>query len=130
MHGVGGDLHRNIGGETLRGRGDESEVGLTPLSTRGGGVHHQPGGLGFHRHIGEHELHALVVGDRAAELLAVLGVRDRRIQCTLGDTDRLRADGGPGVVKGGQCGLEPGTGFADDAVARNTAVLEVQLGGG
>ena len=37
--------------------------------------------------------------DRLAELLAVLGVGDRRVQRALRDADRLRADRRAGVVE-------------------------------
>jgi hypothetical protein len=40
----------------------------------------QPRRLHLHRHVGQHELHALEAADRLAELLAVLGVGDRSRQ--------------------------------------------------
>src|SRR6201999_1043658 len=70
------------------------------------------------------------IGDRLAELLALLDICDRRIERALRDAHRLRADRRPGVVQGGERGLESGTRITDDAVRRNAAVLEVQLGGG
>ncbi|AMT73364.1 hypothetical protein ABG82_26970 [Mycobacteroides immunogenum] len=63
------------------------------------------------------------------ELLALLRVGDCLVQRALRDTDSLGADGRSCVFKGGQCVLEPGAGFTDDAVAGDSAVLEVQPGG-
>ena len=73
--------------------------GLAALGAGGGGVDHQPRGLDLHRHVGEHELHALEVGDRLAELLALLDVGDRRVERALRDADGLRADRRAGVVE-------------------------------
>ncbi len=64
-----------------------------------------------------------------AELLAVLGVGDRGVQRALGDAHGLGADRRAGVIQRGQRGLETGARLADDPIARNAAVLEVQLGG-
>ena len=106
------------------------EVLLAALGAGRGGVHHQPRRLDLHRHVGEHELDGLEARYRLAELLAVLGVGDRGVQRALRDADRLRADGGAGVVEGLQRGLQTGAGLADDPVAGDVAVLEIQLGGG
>ena len=103
------------------------EIRLAALGAGGGGVHHQPGRFDLHRHVGEHELHTLEVADRLAELLAVLGVGDRGVQRALRDADGLRADRRAGVVQRRQRGLEAGARLADDPVARDAAVLEVQL---
>ena len=63
------------------------------LLPRGGGdVDQVPGGLDLHLHVGEHELHALEVGDALPELPAVLDVGDRGVERALGDADGLRAD--------------------------------------
>src|SRR5699024_4059233 len=83
LHRVGGDLHRHVRGVRLGGGGHEAELlatgGGAPLGVGGGGVDHQPGGLHLHLHVGQHELRALEVRDRPAELLALLGVPDRRV---------------------------------------------------
>ena len=82
------------------------------------------GGLDLHRHVGEHELHALELGDRLAELLALPRVADGVVKRPLGDAERLRGDRDPGVVEGGDGGLEPGSLRADHAVGRDAGVLE------
>ena len=71
---VGGDLHGDVGGEALGGRAEEGQVGVAALGLGGGDVDHLARGLELHRHVGEHELDALEVGDVLAELLALLDV--------------------------------------------------------
>ena len=94
------------------------ERGLAAFGARRGRVHHQPGGLDLHRHVGQHELHALEIADRLAELLALLGVCDRRVERALRDADGLRTDRRARVIQRRQRGLEAGARLADDPVAR------------
>ena len=103
---------------------------LAAFGARRRRVDHQPGRLDLHRHVGQHELHTLELADALVKLLALLGICDRSVQCALRDAHRLRADGRAGVVQRRQRGLEPGAGLADDPVAGDAAVLEVQLRGG
>ena len=86
-----------------------------------------PGRLDLGAHVGEHELHALKLPDRLAELLAVFDIGHSRVECALRDAQRLRPDRRPRVVEGAQRGLEAGTRLADDPVGRDRAVLEVDL---
>jgi len=51
-----------------------------------------PGGVDLHRHVGEHELEALEVGDRVPELLALLHVLHRQVERALREPERLRTD--------------------------------------
>ena len=65
---------------------------LLPI-LRGGGLqrqHPRRGELG--RHVGQHPLDRLVVGDRLTELLALLRVGDRLVERRLADAERLRRD--------------------------------------
>ena len=71
LHAVGGDFHRHVTGEALGGGAEEGEVVGLALGARGSGVDELAGGLELHAHVGEHELHALEVGDGAAELAAI-----------------------------------------------------------
>ncbi len=64
-------------------------------TARGGRVGQLAGGLGLAGHVGQHELDALEVGDALAELLAVGGVGDRRVERALRDAHRLRGDREP-----------------------------------
>ena len=49
-------------------------------------------GVDLHGHVGELELHRLEVGDRPAELLALLRVRDREVEGALREPDGHRGD--------------------------------------
>jgi hypothetical protein len=60
-----------------------------------------------HRHVGEHELHALEIGDRLLELLALLRIGDRRVERALREADALRADRRPVQVERAQRGRKP-----------------------
>ncbi|KNB54348.1 hypothetical protein AC230_00205 [Streptomyces caatingaensis] len=66
---VGGDLHGGVGGVALGGGAEEGQVAVGALGLGGGRVGQLPGRLQLHRHVGEHELDALEVADRPAELL-------------------------------------------------------------
>ncbi len=75
LHRVGGDLHGHVRGEALARRGHERQV-RGPLARHGPlgpgrrGVGELPGRLDLHGHVGQHELHALELGDGLAELPA------------------------------------------------------------
>jgi len=128
LHGIGGHLHRHVGGEALAGCGQDTDI---PAALRGrcGDVDQVPSRFDLHCHVREHELHALELPDRLTELLTFLDITDRRIECALRDADRLSADRRPGLVQGLQRGLEAGPGLTDDPVGRNGAVGEVDLAG-
>ncbi|MDT5131151.1 MAG: hypothetical protein QOE41_462 [Mycobacterium sp.] len=51
LHGVGGDLHRDVGGKALRGRRDEAQPWFATPSAGGRGLNHQPRSLHLHRHV-------------------------------------------------------------------------------
>ena len=95
----------------------------------GGDVGQLAGRLELHGHVGEHELQALELGDRLAELLALLDVAERVVQRALGDADGLRGDGDAGVVQGPHRDLEAGALRADHPVAGDADVVEVELAG-
>src|SRR6266516_6462086 len=76
---VRGYLHRRIGREAFARRGEEGEIGdLRALHgtvrSRRRRVGELPGRFELHPHVGQHELHALEIGDLAAELLALLHI--------------------------------------------------------
>src|SRR5690349_3321875 len=60
----------------------------------------QAGRVDLHLHVGERERDRLVLDDRAAELGALLRVRERVLVGGAGDADRLRADARPGRLEG------------------------------
>jgi hypothetical protein len=88
-----------------------------------------PCGLQLHRHVGEHELDALELGDRLAELLALLDIAGGVVERALGDAQRLGGDGDPGVVEGLHRRGEAGALLADHAVGGDADVVEVDLAG-
>ena len=85
------------------------------------------GGLDLHGHVGEHELDALEVGDRLAELLALLDVALGVVEGALRDAEGLGRDRDAGVVQGLHRRGEAGALLADHAVGRDANVVEVDL---
>src|SRR4051812_44212899 len=129
LDGIGRDLHRDIGGVALGGRSEEGEILVAALRLGCRDVDHLARSLQLHRHVGDHELDPLEVGDALTELLALLDVGDRLVERALRDPDGLRADGDARVVEGAQGDLEPVADLADDAVAGQADIVEVQLAG-
>src|SRR5438093_2969101 len=76
LHGVGGRAHGGVGGEALGHGRLQRGAGDAVIDQRGGVMHHEPRAVHLHRHVGQHELHALEVGDGAVELPPLLGVLD------------------------------------------------------
>ena len=78
LHRLGGDAHRRVGGLHLRHRGELGQPRVV-LVDRGRGLEGQrPRGGDVGLHVGELELHALVVDQRLAERLAAGRVVDAR----------------------------------------------------
>ena len=73
-------------------------VVVAALALRGCDVDHLPGDLELHRHVGEHELQALEVGDGLTELLAVLGISQRPVQRFLRAWSTVSAKRNPAVM--------------------------------
>src|SRR6185437_16213722 len=131
---IGGDVHGHVGREALGRRGEEGQVaaavpGHGPLGPGRRRVGELPGRLDPHRRVGQHELDALELGHRLAELAALLDVPGGVVQRALGDAQCLRGDRDPGVVQGGQGGAEPAALRADHPVRWDGTVVEVQLPG-
>ena len=95
MDGVGGDTHGRVRGEGFGGCSQVRQipVGVAGVNRRARLIDQGARGLGANRHIGQHELQPLQIGDRPAEGLATLHVVAREINRRLGDADRLGADG-------------------------------------
>ena len=81
------------------------------------------------RHARELELHALEVGDRLAELLALLDVANRVIERALGEADHLRADADAPFVERFDRDLVALADLAEHLRLRHDAVFEQQLAG-
>ena len=100
------------------------------VEQRARAVHEQAGRVDGGRHVGEHELQALEVGDLAAELLALLHVAGREVERALRDTERLRADERPGTVERAHRVREPLALLADQVLGRHHALVEHDLARG
>jgi len=94
-----------------------------------GAVREQPGGIQLDRHVGEHELDALVARYLDAELLALLCVPDRRVVRRLRDAHCLGGDGDPARIDGLERDAEPLSFLAQQVLRRDPAVVEHEFGG-
>ena len=72
-------------------------------------------------------LHGLELGDRLAELLALLRVGDGVLERALGEADHLRADADAALVQRFDRDLVSLSDLAEDVGARHAAVLQDQL---
>src|ERR1700684_2599186 len=80
-----------LGGEQLRH--PRLQVGaLAGVLHRRRAAHEQPRRVDLRRHVGELELDRLVLGDRLAERLALLGVFERQLERALGEAGGARGD--------------------------------------
>jgi hypothetical protein len=102
---------------------------LARISQARGVVDHQPRRLDVDGHARQLELDALEVGNRLAELLALLGVFDGVIERALRQADHLRANPDAPLVQGFDGDLVALAGLAEDAVLRHQTVFEQQLAG-
>ncbi len=69
------------------------------------------------------------VGERLAELLALLGVGERLLESALGDADRLGRDADAAAVERRHGDLEALAVLAQALAGRDAHVVESQLGG-
>src|ERR1035438_2219227 len=77
---VGRDLHRRIRCEQLRDRGEVTDVRALVVDELRCPVHHRPRRRSLGLHVRDHELDALELGDRLAELLALPGISHRVVE--------------------------------------------------
>ena len=102
-----------------------------PASRKSRGVvDQQARGFDLGGHLREFELHALEVGDRLAELLALLGVGDGVIERALREAGHLRADGDAAFVQSLDRDLVALADFAEHVGGGDAAVVENQLASG
>src|SRR5690606_10956829 len=124
-----------LGGEPLSDRG-RIELGhgrlreerLAGVLEPGRVVDEEPCGLEFRPHLGELELDALELGDRLAELFALLDVAERVVKGALREADHLRADGDPALVQRFDRDLVSLSDLAEDVLLGDDAVVHDQLG--
>jgi hypothetical protein len=80
------------------------------------------------RHVGKAEGHRLVIDDRAAELLALLRVPDRRVQCRPRQPRGPGADEDPGGVEGAHEAVEALPFTAEAVLHRHPHPVQEDLG--
>jgi hypothetical protein len=124
------DLHGGVAGPHRRaGRvvlGDRRLLGgLLPLVLHPGGPpDEQAGRVQLGRHVGQHVLNGLEVGDRLSELDPILGVALGRLERGPADADRPGPDADPPLVEDLQ-GVEEASVYLPDALlVRNLDLFE------
>ena len=85
--------------------------------------------LDLRRHLGEAELHRLVLEDRLAEGDALLRIRERRVERGARHADRLRADADAPAFEARERDLQALAFLAEQVRGRDAAVLEHDLRG-
>src|SRR5882757_5652689 len=125
LYRVGRHLHRRVAGEALEHRrlGREA-VPLFAVGHAGAVVEHAACRLGLHLHVGQHELDALELGNRLAELLAFAAIGDRGVDGALRQADRDRADRRPVEVEDAHAGLEGLALGTDHVLGRDAHIVE------
>ena len=105
LHGVVGDLQRDVRGVHLRHGGLHAVRRVLLLQLRRG-VDEEPGAAQLGCHICQLEGDALLGRDGLAELDALLGIAQRVLKRALGDAQRLRGDADASAVQRGHGNLE------------------------
>jgi hypothetical protein len=116
-------LHAVVAAEDFGHSGFPREA--HPLAAHGGGAPGEPlPGFDLGRHLGQHELDRLQIGERFAELDAAQSVSARGIESGAGEAERNRSDIDAGHVEAGHGDLEPLSLLAKQVLARNPHALE------
>src|SRR6476661_6175277 len=102
-----GDPHRDLTGLELAHRALTGGELLAVVAHPARAVHEEPGRVDLHLHVGELERDALVLDDRPAERLALLGVLERVLVGGPGDAERLRAHQRPAGLERAHRRLHP-----------------------
>ena len=123
LDGVGGHLHRRVGGHQLGDAGLPG-VGLAGVLAAGGHQVRRAGGLDRGGHVGEQEGEALVLDDRPAERLPLAGVADGDVEGGLREPDGDRADAEAAGVEGGEGDRQAAAALADEPVGRDRDVVQ------
>ena len=123
------DRRAGVGGEAL-GHGREAGlVGRVGGDLGRGDVEQVARRLELGFHVGERELGLLEIGDRRAELLALLGVIDRFVEAALGAAERAGADVEPPAVEAHHRDAEAFALAADAVGDRHPDLVEIDLRG-
>ena len=82
-------------------------------------VHEQLRRIDLRRHVGQHELQSLEIGEPRAELLALPHVARGELERAPGDAERLRAHERPRAIERAHRVLEAATLVADQVLGRH-----------
>ena len=96
----------------------------------GGVVDHEPGGFDLGGHLRNLELDALEIGERLAELFALLRVFGGELPGAARDADHLRADADAAFVQSFDRDLVAFAGLAEHVFFGHAAIFENQFAGG
>src|ERR1700710_1750890 len=125
LDGVRRHLHRHVAADAFGHAGEHVEA--LPVSGVAGPrafIDEGARRLDLHRHVREHELHALEFRDRLFELFALLGVGDTCVKRALRQSDRLGADRRTVEIEGTHRGAEALALFANEVFQGNTHIVE------
>jgi hypothetical protein len=123
LHGLVGGLDREAPALELGLGGGQGEVGALVLEI-GGLVDEQPGGLDLGRHVRELALDRLELRDRPTERASLLGVGERLVERSLGQTHAHRGDTDPADVEHVQELAKPASARAEQILRRHATVRE------
>src|SRR3954447_9343121 len=126
LHGVARRVDRDLRRVQLRHGG--SFANRTALFAQPRGLVHEVARiLDGNGHVGAFERDGLVTADRSSERLALVRIRNRRLEARARHTERQRRDGDAPVVENAQEGLEALTAHAEQLPFGNTATVEHEL---
>ena len=121
------DPHGGVGGDPLgHARCGVDRLARVAQPSRAPGE--QPCCLHPRRHLGQHGLDHLLVGDRPAELLSLGGVADGVLQGGSRQADAAGGDADPAGAEGGERDLQSLPLLAEPVGGRHAGVLEDELG--
>src|SRR5688500_12217443 len=123
LDGVRRVLHAVVAAEDLGHGGFPREAHALPAHG-GGAPGEPPPGLDLGRHLSQHELDRLQVGERFAELGAPQGMGTRRVESGPGEPERDRGDVDAGDVETGHGDLESLPLLAEQVLTRDTHTVE------
>jgi hypothetical protein len=102
---VGGHSHRDVGCVHPAVAPEAGEIGVVALGLGCGDLDDLAGRFEGHRHVHQHQLQALEVGEARAEPGALLGITEGVVERALCNADTLRADRDASVIQGARSAI-------------------------
>src|SRR5438477_367721 len=128
LHAIAAGFDRDVAREELRlGSGEDVILARVLQSCRAPGQ--QAGSVDLGRHVREHPLDRLKIGDLLSERLALLGIREGVLETRARDPDRLRRDRDAAAVEGRERDLVSLIRLAEETRGRHSRILEDELRG-